>query len=117
MATPGHEREDAAPRPEPSSQETNVPAAPSPRPDHHHAAERPQPSASPPPGTTGPPVRVEILGPPRPPGAAGGVRELFEGLVPGEVIEAYDRLLARGGCAKEEAEAVVGGAAVVLALT
>ena len=33
-----------------------------------------------------------------------GVRSLFDGLVPAEVIEAYDRLLATDGCAKEQAE-------------
>lgn len=40
--------------------------------------------------------------------AACGVRELFEGLVAPEVIDAYDRLLATGGCAKADADAVVG---------
>ena len=33
----------------------------------------------------------------------GGIRGLFEGLVPAEVIDAYDRLLANNGCAKEQA--------------
>lgn len=41
--------------------------------------------------------------------AAGAVRDeirgLFEGLVPAEVIDAYGRLLASDGCAKEQAEA------------
>jgi len=52
--------------------------------------------------------------------AAGAVRdsirELFEGLVPAQVIDAYDRLLARDGCAKEQAEELVGGG-LVRALT
>jgi hypothetical protein len=53
--------------------------------------------------------------------AAGTVRDgiqgLFEGLVPSEVIEAYDRLLARDGCAKDQAEELVGDAGLVRALT
>jgi DNA-binding CsgD family transcriptional regulator len=53
--------------------------------------------------------------------AAGAVRadiqHLFEGLVPVEVIDAYDRLLARDGCAKDQAEELVGDAALVRALT
>ncbi len=53
--------------------------------------------------------------------AAGTVREsigsLFEGLVPAEVIAAYDRLLERDGCAKDQAEALVGDAGLVEALT
>jgi hypothetical protein len=47
----------------------------------------------------------------------GGIRGLFEGLVPGEVIDAYDRLLASNGCAKEQAEALVGDAGLVATLT
>src|SRR5258708_26888587 len=47
----------------------------------------------------------------------GGIEGLFEGLVPVEVIEAYDRLLATDGCAKDQAEAVVGHAGLVRALT
>ncbi len=47
----------------------------------------------------------------------GGIRGLFEGLVPAEVIEAYDRLLASNGCAKEQAEALVGDAGLVATLT
>jgi DNA-binding CsgD family transcriptional regulator len=39
---------------------------------------------------------------------ASAVRELFDGLVEPEVIEAYDRLLASDGCAKAEADALVG---------
>ncbi len=50
-------------------------------------------------------------------GAGGGIRGLFEGLVPAEVIDAYDRLLASGGCAKEQAGALVGDAGLVRALT
>ena len=46
-----------------------------------------------------------------------GVEGLFEGLVPAEVIEAYDRLLARDGCAKGEAASLVGDVALVEALT
>jgi DNA-binding CsgD family transcriptional regulator len=45
------------------------------------------------------------------------IRGLFDGLVPAEVIEAYDRLLATDGCAKDEAEALVGDPALVQALT
>ena len=48
---------------------------------------------------------------------ADGIEGLFDGLVPAEVIEAYDRLLATGGCAKEHAESAVGGAELVRALT
>ena len=47
----------------------------------------------------------------------GGIRGLFEGLVPGEVIDAYDRLLASNGCAKDQAEALVGDAGLVATLT
>jgi hypothetical protein len=50
-------------------------------------------------------------------GVQAEIRELFEGLVPGEVIDAYDRLLASDGCAKDQAEALVGGGALVRALT
>jgi DNA-binding NarL/FixJ family response regulator len=53
--------------------------------------------------------------------AAGTVRDgiqgLFEGLVPSEVIEAYDRLLARDGCAKDQAEEFIGSTGLVQALT
>ena len=45
------------------------------------------------------------------------IQDLFEGLVPAEVIEAYDRLLASDGCAKDQAEALVGDAGLVEALT
>jgi len=48
---------------------------------------------------------------------ASGIRGSFDGLVPTEVIDAYDRLLAADGCAKDQAEAFVGGAALVHALT
>jgi DNA-binding CsgD family transcriptional regulator len=48
---------------------------------------------------------------------ASDVRALFEGLVAPEVIEAYDRLLATDGCAKADADAVVGGPERVQALT
>jgi DNA-binding CsgD family transcriptional regulator len=47
----------------------------------------------------------------------GEIRDLFEGLVPAEVIDAYDRLLASHGCAKDQAEALVGDAGLVRALT
>ncbi len=50
-------------------------------------------------------------------GVRGGVRGLFEGLVPGEVIDAYEELLARNGCAKDQAEALVGSPGLVKALT
>lgn len=45
------------------------------------------------------------------------VRDLFEGLVPMEVVAAYDRLLASDGCPKDEAENHVGDADLVAALT
>jgi DNA-binding CsgD family transcriptional regulator len=48
---------------------------------------------------------------------ASGIRDLFSGLVPPDVIEAYDRLLASNGCAKDQADSLVGGSALVLALT
>jgi hypothetical protein len=46
----------------------------------------------------------------------GGIRGLFEGLVPGEVIDAYEQLLSHNGCAKDQAEALVGGPGLVKAL-
>jgi DNA-binding CsgD family transcriptional regulator len=46
-----------------------------------------------------------------------GIRGLFDGLVPGEVIEAYDRLLVTNGCAKDQAETTVGDAGLVAELT
>ena len=46
-----------------------------------------------------------------------GVQDLFDGLIPDEVMHAYDRLLAAGGCAKDEAESVLGDAGLVVALT
>jgi hypothetical protein len=63
-----------------------------------------------------------------PPGLGGGlvvaeaaprdsIQGLFEGLVPPEVIEAYDQLLASNGCAKDRAEALVGNVGLVTALT
>ncbi|HUK68289.1 MAG TPA: helix-turn-helix transcriptional regulator [Streptosporangiaceae bacterium] len=45
------------------------------------------------------------------------IQDLFEGLVPAEVIEAYDRLLASDGCAKDQAETLVGDVGLVAALT
>jgi DNA-binding CsgD family transcriptional regulator len=42
---------------------------------------------------------------------------LFDGLLPAEVIDAYDRLLATNGCAKDQADALVGDAELVRALT
>jgi DNA-binding CsgD family transcriptional regulator len=45
------------------------------------------------------------------------IRELFEGLVPVEVIEAYDRLVETDGCAKEEAERLVGDVELLSVLT
>jgi hypothetical protein len=47
----------------------------------------------------------------------GSVQGLFEGLLPAEVIEAYERLIDRDGCAKDQAEALVGGPGLVAALT
>ena len=49
--------------------------------------------------------------------ARADIRDLFKGLVPVEVIDAYDRLLASDGCAKDQAETLAGGPAVVAALT
>jgi DNA-binding CsgD family transcriptional regulator len=40
--------------------------------------------------------------------SAQDIRELFDGLLPPEVIEAYDRLLAQDGCAKDQADSLVG---------
>jgi DNA-binding CsgD family transcriptional regulator len=45
------------------------------------------------------------------------MHRFFAGLVPAEVIEAYDLLLARDGCAKDQAEALVGDSGVLAALT
>ena len=47
----------------------------------------------------------------------GSVRSLFEGLLPLEIIDAYDQLLASNGCAKDQAEALVGDTGLVEALT
>jgi DNA-binding CsgD family transcriptional regulator len=49
--------------------------------------------------------------------APGAMRELFQGLVPAEVIDAYDRLLATGGCPNADAGTVVGGTDLVDSLT
>jgi DNA-binding CsgD family transcriptional regulator len=48
---------------------------------------------------------------------SGGVRGLFDGLVPAEVVDAYDWLLAHDGCAKDQAEALLGSTGLVRALT
>jgi hypothetical protein len=48
---------------------------------------------------------------------ASGIEGLFDGLVPADVIEAYGRLLAVGGCAMDHAESVIGDADLVQALT
>jgi len=45
------------------------------------------------------------------------IRDLFEGLVPAEVIDAYDRLLASDGCAKEHVASLVGDPGLVATLT
>src|SRR6185437_10059550 len=45
------------------------------------------------------------------------IADLFAGLVPAEVIEAYERLLASTGCAKEHADTIVGNAGLVGELT
>jgi DNA-binding CsgD family transcriptional regulator len=45
------------------------------------------------------------------------VRELFEGLVPAEVIAAYDRLVESDGCPKDQAGELVGDPELVSALT
>ena len=47
----------------------------------------------------------------------GGIRGLFEGLVPQEVIDAYGRLLAHDGCAKDQIKVLVGSTELVQALT
>jgi hypothetical protein len=44
---------------------------------------------------------------------ASDIEGLFDGLVPADVIEAYDRLLAVGGRAKDQAKSVVGDADLV----
>jgi DNA-binding CsgD family transcriptional regulator len=49
--------------------------------------------------------------------AGSSIQGLFEGLLPAEVIDAYDRLLARDGCAKDQAQVLVGDAGLVEALT
>src|SRR6202453_2069682 len=43
----------------------------------------------------------------------GYIAGLFAGLVPGDVIAAYEKLLAAGGVAREDAERVLGGASLV----
>jgi DNA-binding CsgD family transcriptional regulator len=45
------------------------------------------------------------------------IRQLFHGLVPEDVIIAYDRLLAHDGCPKDQAEAFIGDGRLVRALT
>jgi len=50
-------------------------------------------------------------------GARGGIRSLFEGLVPADLLDAYDRLLASNGCAKDEAATFIGDPELVRALT
>jgi DNA-binding CsgD family transcriptional regulator len=40
--------------------------------------------------------------------AVQDIRELFDGLLPAEVVDAYDRLLAQDGCAKDQADSLVG---------
>jgi hypothetical protein len=45
------------------------------------------------------------------------IRNLFEVLVPARVIDAYDRLRATDGCAKGQAETLVGDTGLVAALT
>ena len=50
-------------------------------------------------------------------GVRDRMRALFEGLLPEDVLAAYDRLLARDGCPKDEADGFVGGHRLVQALT
>jgi DNA-binding CsgD family transcriptional regulator len=50
-------------------------------------------------------------------GGRDRMRALFEGLLPEDVLAAYDRLLARDGCPKDEADGFVGGHRLVQALT
>jgi len=45
------------------------------------------------------------------------IRALFEGLVPADLLDAYDRLLASNGCAKDEAATFIGDPELVRALT
>jgi DNA-binding CsgD family transcriptional regulator len=45
------------------------------------------------------------------------LHRLFDGLIPQEIITAYDHLLSTGGCAKDTAPAELGGQAIVQALT
>jgi DNA-binding CsgD family transcriptional regulator len=47
----------------------------------------------------------------------GAMREPFQGLLPAEVIDAYNRLLTAGGCPDADAGATVGGTGLVDALT
>jgi DNA-binding CsgD family transcriptional regulator len=49
--------------------------------------------------------------------ARPGIGGLFEGLLPVEVIAAYERLLASDGCAADQADALVGEAGLVTELT
>ncbi len=46
-----------------------------------------------------------------------GVRDLFDGLIPSEVIDAYEHLLTTGGCPAADAGSEVGGTALVEELT
>ena len=50
-------------------------------------------------------------------GGRDRMRALFEGLLPADVLAAYDRLLARDGCAKDEADALRRWHRLVQALT
>ena len=50
-------------------------------------------------------------------GRSDRVHALFEGLVPADLLAAYDCLLARDGCPKDEADAFVGDRRLVQALT
>ena len=49
--------------------------------------------------------------------AAPDIQQLFEGLLPPELIRAYGQLLVSNGCAKDQAEALVGDEGLVAALT
>src|SRR5579863_1813781 len=48
---------------------------------------------------------------------AAPLHHLFDGLIPPDLITAYDHLLSTGGCAKDTAPAELGGPAIVQALT
>jgi DNA-binding CsgD family transcriptional regulator len=50
-------------------------------------------------------------------GERARIHALFDGLVPADLLAAYERLLDRDGCPKEEADTITGGRRLVQALT